>query len=160
MLRKPKLLWIIAAVWALTIFLTSCTFIERQVFINFVERFIPVGVPQHLWVRFWGVFGLVIVKAYHVTEYALLSFLLFLALRVRLVKAPTQAFCCAALLAALYAASDEWHQTFVPGRGGTWVDVVIDCCGIALAGGFIAWQIRRQERVQQMNRVDPSPKNK
>jgi VanZ family protein len=33
-------------------------------------------------------------------------------------------------LAALYALSDEFHQTFVPGRNGTLVDVAIDASGI------------------------------
>ena len=41
----------------------------------------------------------------------------------------------AALAAALaYAISDEWHQSFVPGRGATPRDVAIDGIGIALAG--------------------------
>ncbi len=32
-----------------------------------------------------------------------------------------------------YAISDEFHQTFVPGRNGWWVDVVIDTTGALLA---------------------------
>jgi VanZ like family len=37
----------------------------------------------------------------------------------------------AMLIAVLYACSDEWHQTLVPGRAGTVRDVVIDSLGIA-----------------------------
>ena len=37
-----------------------------------------------------------------------------------------------------FAISDEWHQTFVPGRGGTWTDVAIDMSGVIL----IAWVAR------------------
>ena len=33
----------------------------------------------------------------------------------------------------LYAASDEWHQTFTEGRHGTPVDVAIDAAGVAIA---------------------------
>ena len=33
----------------------------------------------------------------------------------------------------LYAASDEWHQSFVEGRHGTPVDVAIDAAGVAIA---------------------------
>src|SRR5699024_8740368 len=33
----------------------------------------------------------------------------------------------------LYAISDEWHQSFVPGRGAQAIDVLIDCAG-ALTG--------------------------
>lgn len=47
-------------------------------------------------------------------------------------------------LSVLYAISDEWHQTFVPGLGGTWVDVVIDSCGIAIAAVVL---VRRATRL-------------
>ena len=36
-------------------------------------------------------------------------------------------------IALLYAASDEYHQTFTEGRHGTPVDVAIDAAGIAIA---------------------------
>jgi VanZ family protein len=35
--------------------------------------------------------------------------------------------------AILYAATDEWHQSFVPGRMGAFTDVLIDAAGAALA---------------------------
>ena len=47
------------------------------------------------------------------------------------------------LFAAFYACTDEFHQTFVPGRDGNFTDVGIDSMG-ALAGicaGFIFWWI-------------------
>jgi len=37
------------------------------------------------------------------------------------------------VLSALYAASDEFHQTFVPGRAGRLLDVVVDWLGAGLA---------------------------
>ena len=36
------------------------------------------------------------------------------------------------ILAFLYAISDEYHQTFVLGRNGTWIDVLIDGTGAAI----------------------------
>ena len=39
----------------------------------------------------------------------------------------------AALITLAYAASDEWHQSFVHGRTGTPVDWAIDAAGVALA---------------------------
>jgi VanZ family protein len=33
----------------------------------------------------------------------------------------------------LYAVSDEWHQSFVPGRASQWEDFGVDLLGIALA---------------------------
>ncbi len=136
MRKKPPILFFVA-VWAAIIFASSSTFIERQVFIDFVQQYIPGSVSRHLWIAFWSGFGIFVVKAYHVAEYALLFYLLHLLLRSRF--SLRQAICGAIFLALLYATSDEWHQTFVPGRGGTWVDVIIDSLGIALA---IIWVLR------------------
>ena len=134
--------------WASVIFATSCTFIDRRVFIQFVGRFIPNGVPQRLWIEFWNSFGLVVVKSYHVMEYALLCTLAYCALRNRAKWSPTRTLCMAAAASILYAASDEWHQTFVPGRGGTWVDVVIDSLGVCMASVLIATRLRRANAVR------------
>jgi VanZ family protein len=41
-----------------------------------------------------------------------------------------------------YAVSDEVHQTFVPGRSGRALDVLIDACG-ALLVGIVLWTSRR-----------------
>ena len=45
----------------------------------------------------------------------------------------------AVLFAALFGASDEWHQTFVPGREARATDVMIDAAGAALAMWLAAW---------------------
>jgi len=41
-------------------------------------------------------------------------------------------------LGALYAVSDEVHQSFVRGRHASPIDVAIDCAGLAL--GLLAWR--------------------
>ena len=38
-----------------------------------------------------------------------------------------------------YAATDEFHQTFVAGRHGSPVDVLIDSIGIAIAAAVVLW---------------------
>jgi len=43
-----------------------------------------------------------------------------------------------------YAVSDEFHQTFVPGRNGWWVDVLIDTTGALLAILFSHSQLSRK----------------
>ena len=54
-------------------------------------------------------------------------------------------------VASLYAATDEFHQLFVPGRSGQFSDVLLDSAG-ALAGmliltaGRILWHRRQQIR--------------
>lgn len=56
----------------------------------------------------------------------------------------------ALLLTLLYALSDEWHQTFVPGRNGTPLDVLLDFAGGVV--GLLVWQL-----LQNRRQLDPSP---
>lgn len=82
-------------------------------------------------------------KTAHVTEYAILSILIWRALTLGRPSSAGSAVSwkIAALswaLAAGYAASDEIHQMFVPSRTGHWHDVVLDSCG-ALLGVLICW---------------------
>lgn len=69
-------------------------------------------------------------KFIHAGDYALLCFLWWRALRTRLDR--ITALAPAWGIAFLYAISDEYHQTFVQGRHGSWVDVTIDSLGAAL----------------------------
>jgi hypothetical protein len=140
---------IATAAWAAIIFATSCRFIERRVFIDFVKKYIPAGMPQDLWVSFWQLFGIFVVKAYHVAEFALLCGLLYTLFRRSLAWQPRRAVIAAATIAVLYAISDEWHQTFIPGRGGTWVDVMIDGAGIGIAVAWVLWKSRTARRTRE-----------
>lgn len=75
-------------------------------------------------------------KTGHAVAYALLAGLLWRARRLRGPAGPP-AWCpgdmrFAFLLAVLYAASDEWHQTFTATRQGTLADVALDAGGAAL----------------------------
>lgn len=81
-------------------------------------------------------------KAAHMSEYAVLALLFLHALRSEGARHPMRT---ALLLCALYAASDEIHQAFVPDRGPSPVDVLIDTAGacIGLALSRIAARIRR-----------------
>jgi VanZ family protein len=69
-----------------------------------------------------GGWDVVLRKLAHITEYAVLAFLLRRAL-----SAPW-----AFAAAVLYAISDELHQTFVRGREGRPRDVLVDVIGIVL----------------------------
>jgi VanZ family protein len=73
-----------------------------------------------------GTFDLVARKLAHAFEFGLLWWLWLRALGYR---APW----AAAAITIAYAVGDEYHQTFVPGREGTAVDVAIDCAGVAVA---------------------------
>ena len=67
-------------------------------------------------------------KSSHFAAYALLGGLLLRADR---------RWAASLIIAALYALSDEWHQSFIPGRTPTSFDVLIDVLGAA-AGIVIA----------------------
>jgi VanZ family protein len=69
-------------------------------------------------------------KLAHVTEYAVLTTLWWRALRGLGMRMP---LALAMAISLGYAATDEFHQTFVDGRTGTPVDVLIDSVGIAIA---------------------------
>ena len=73
----------------------------------------------------------VIRKSAHVTEFLILAVFLMNVFLSWSVKRSRAALLSAAS-GVFYAASDEFHQTFVPGRAGRLSDVGIDSCGIIL----------------------------
>jgi VanZ family protein len=78
-------------------------------------------------------------KAGHLTEYGVLAFLLWRAIaRDRSSPAPVS-FGGAFIISVLYAASDEFHQTFVLGREGRLTDIGFDALGVLLALGLVWW---------------------
>ena len=77
-----------------------------------------------------GGWDLLLRKIAHAFEFGVLG-----ALLVRATGGPRLAFA----LGTLYAVSDEVHQSFVPGRMGSAVDVAIDTVGVL--GGVVVWQL-------------------
>jgi len=86
-------------------------------------------------------------KMAHVTEYFVLTFLLYRALKNSF---GLQGFYLTAVLASislLYAISDEFHQIFVVGREGCPRDVLIDSLGII--GFYLLTRILRRRAASQ-----------
>jgi VanZ family protein len=82
---------------------------------------------------------LVFRKLGHVTEYAILAALVWRALRGTFIHLSRRTVSvCTFVIAAGFAASDEFHQSFVPTRTSTIHDVFIDCVGVMLAIGLCA----------------------
>src|SRR4051794_32027695 len=85
-------------------------------------------------------------KCAHLTEYAILALLFWRALRKPMPSDSRPWRWREAgfpiLFVALYAASDEIHQVFVPNREGRIADVMIDTTG-AIIGMFLLWLIGR-----------------
>lgn len=103
---------------------------------------------------------LLIRKAAHVTEYFILTFTVYLPVHFHLAylkhlgSAIWKRLLFTGAVTVVFAALDEFHQTFVDGRAGTPVDVCIDSIGIVMACMILALitaLIQRRKRMQQFN---------
>jgi VanZ family protein len=70
-------------------------------------------------------------KLLHAAEYALLGGLLVPALRAAGLR-PRVALLAAVIIASVFGATDEFHQSFVPGRNADVADWVADTLGAAV----------------------------
>ena len=89
-------------------------------------------------------------KGAHFTAYAILGGLCFANLRSLNKFKLKSNFLIALVISALYAASHELHQYFVPGRSCEFRDVMIDSCG-ALTGIIVV--IIFSKIIQKLNKI-------
>jgi VanZ family protein len=144
--RRFYLLLTAAVLWMAVIFYKSAETYHQQSVLPLLSRTFSVSdlskwLP-HIsftydgqfvtWLEPYDMIEFFIRKAGHVGEFMLLALLLGYALLAKPIKR-TSAITISALFSLLYAASDEWHQTFVPGRTGHAIDVVMDSVGILIA---------------------------
>lgn len=140
-------LWILTAALLLTIFMlsaeeakesdeTSGTVIELllKVFVKDYASLSPEEQKDAV-----DALQAVVRTCAHVSEYAALGFLLYGAVRSSGFKRGRLAL-FSEIFCLLYAALDEIHQYFVPGRACQIGDVIADSCG-ALAGIVFLWLI-------------------
>lgn len=76
---------------------------------------------------------LILKKTAHMLEYGVLAFLLWRALSRGRGTFSRSALFAAFVISVFYAVSDEYHQTFVPGRKGKLMDVGFDTAGALVA---------------------------
>ena len=121
--------WFPALAWAgLISFLSTGWFTGDRtaaVLLPLLAFIFPHARPDEL--RAWH---MLIRKLAHFTEYLVLSVLLYQALR-RDRHWRLRAALTALVISAAYSALDEFHQTFVIGRGGAASDSLIDISGAA-----------------------------
>ena len=127
--------WLPVLLWMLVIFIMSTDIGSAAHTSRFVDPFLRWLMP-HISQAGIARAHFLIRKAGHLTEYAVLGILLWRAWTLPRAgsSAPwrwkTALF--ALSLSAAYAAGDEFHQSFVPSRGASVQDVVIDSCGAFL----------------------------
>jgi VanZ family protein len=86
-------------------------------------------------------------KTAHVMEYAILTALIYFAVRRGRAERWRWTWAFAALgFAVACAALDEWHQAFSPGRTSKLADVLLDGGGAVLALALIALRARLRTR--------------
>ena len=112
-------LWVPVLLWCSIIYILSN------------QRHLTLNLPNEFILR----------KTAHITEYAILTFLLFRALynwpkEIGDSHLHTKTNCIALsiILVLLFAISDEYHQTFVIGRNGNPYDIMIDSIGMMVMG--------------------------
>lgn len=115
-----------------------------------VKKFLNLWLPPILWMGiifffsslhtiktskfYWQDF--IIKKTAHFVEYAFLSFLYFRGFYGSKFSSKKSAF-LSVLISFLYAISDEYHQSFTPGREPRIRDIVIDVIGASFAVYFV-----------------------
>ena len=94
----------------------------------------------------FGLWDTLVKKGGHFIGYAILALTYWYGLSAGRSGPGIRLYVWAFLLTILYAVSDEYHQSFVPGRHPSWVDAfAIDGAGAALALGLAR---RRSARKQ------------
>lgn len=132
MLNSPKadLLkkWIAAILWIGVICVESTDLMSSNNTGSFIYSLL-VPFWSHIDPIKFGEFHAALRKVGHFVGYGILSFLLFRAWRATLRRGVQWTMLWAVvsfLMTALVASLDEWHQTFIPSRTGTYKDVLLD----------------------------------
>lgn len=129
-MKDKKIKWLLVIVWMAVIFILSSqpgdASEETSQFVIYIFNLLGLDL--------YGFFGtlaqFIVRKCAHFTAYFILYMFLYNALRKSL--SFKKALWLSMLGAFLYACSDEFHQSFVPGRGPAIRDVMIDSAGALL----------------------------
>jgi len=117
-MNKKILNWLLVFIWAGVIF-----FLSHQ-------PDLKSNLPSE--------YDFILRKLAHISEYAILTFLLIRAFSHHQLSKKRILF-FSVFLAVLYAFSDEYHQSFIYERTGAFRDVAIDSIGI-----FLVWLKKRK----------------
>jgi VanZ family protein len=138
--------WMPVIVWMALIFLGSTDILSAEHTSRFLVPFLRWLDPQ-ISPATLAQLQFAIRKLGHLTEYAILAILLWHALRggTRWQAKMSVLFFIAWVASAVFAASDEFHQSFVPSRTASPNDIMIDICGAAI-GLAICWMFTSRQK--------------
>ena len=141
--------WLLVAIWAGLIFNFSTDSFSKEhtsrVIVPILQWLLPRASAETI-----DFLHFLIRKGAHLFEYFVFSVLLF-----RAARAPADGWhvrwaATALFLAAAFAASDEYHQTFVPSRGPSVHDVLLDISA-ATAAQLLLWRWPKRVTSSQSN---------
>ena len=136
-MRRFLKYWLLLLIWLGVIFIGSTDLLSAEQTSRFIVPILlwlkPGMAPETIWIIL-----VIMRKCAHVCEYAILALLLWRALRGgSAIRGKMSILFGAVLLGcAFFAASDEFHQSFIKSRTPAVRDVLLDIAG-ALLGLFI-----------------------
>lgn len=140
-------------IWAGVIFAFSTDTFSGEhtqtVVINILQALLPHA-PEHTLLTLHDF----IRKCAHFGNYFVFGLLLFRAIRVPEKGWALRWAFLAVLIAALYASSDEIHQIFVPSRGASIWDALLDTSAATVAQ-WAAWMATRRESSSAVEEMGP-----
>ena len=136
--------WMPPIVWMVLIFAGSSDVLSAEHTSRFIVPFLRWLDPHMSFATITAI-HLIVRKLGHFTEYAILAALLWRGLRGTFVGFSLGIIAAATfLITAAFAASDEFHQSFVISRTSSVHDVMIDCVGVLFALALcVAFAARR-----------------
>jgi len=150
--------WLPLFIWMALIFIASTDRGSPAHTSHFIDPFLRWLLPTASEVSLDRL-HLLIRKSAHLAEYAALGLVLFRAIgstyRGALRDRRWKIASLALGLAALYAAGDEFHQSFVPSRHASAYDVLIDICGAMIGIAMIFAFGKRTDETDVSPEGDP-----
>jgi VanZ family protein len=142
--------WLPVFIWLGVIFAGSTAIFSTEQTSRYLVPFLRWLDPQ-ISISTIGTIHLALRKLAHLGEYAVLAVLLWRALRSGATLHPrlSMLFIGVWLACAIFAVSDEFHQSFVASRSASPLDVMIDISGatvaLAICVMFAAWGNRESK---------------
>lgn len=134
-MRKKTLKWVLLLGWMVVIFIfsnqTGEESSEQSKLVVYIFNVLGINLDSAL----GELSTFIIRKAAHFTEYFILGILTYNAINNDFKL--KQALVISVAVVFLYACTDEFHQSFIPGRGPAFKDVMIDTSGGIMAAFII-----------------------
>ena len=141
--------WMPTLVWMALIFIGSTDVLSAEHTSRFLVPFLRWFDPHISWATL-NALQMAIRKLGHLTEYGILAALLWRGLRggTQWPRKMSTLLGVVLIGCAIFAASDEFHQSFIASRSSSVHDVIVDICG-AVTGLLICVAVSGRKAVKE-----------